>query len=277
MRRMKSPLPRLKPAMRADLLALQTQLARRVQHPPPVGSRTLLIAGKVAGWISAPALHALADFPDARVSTQTLTLLPEHSSTPTHVTRTLTQVANVLRQTGCLKNWRDEQLDVMAEGQVLGQMERAAFRPLGLLTRAVRLNAWTPHGELWLARRAAHKATDPGKWDTLACGLIAAGETPQQALLREAHEEAGLLPGHLRHFPPARLICRLHKRVPEGYLTEDTLLSHGLLPDDAHPHNLDGEVDAFCTADLDALRELLKTDALTAEAAWAVVDGLLAG
>jgi len=263
--------------MRADLLALQTQLAQRVQHPPPVGSRALVIAGKTAGWISVPALHALADFPDACVPAQALILLPEHPSTPNHATEILTKVADVLRQTGCLKNWRNEQLDVMAEGQALGQMERAAFRPLGLLTRAVRLNAWTPRGELWLARRAAHKATDPGKWDTLACGLIAAGETPQQALLRESFEEAGLLPEHLRRFPPPRLICRLHKRVPEGYLVEDTLLSHGLLPDDAQPHNLDSEVDAFCTADVDALWELLKTDALTAEAAWAVVDGLLAG
>jgi len=272
MRRMNTA---LSPSLKTALLAHRAQLLTRVQHLPPVGSRVLVIADKVAGWVAAPTLHALTALPDVRLSPHALRVLPEPPYSSTRVTQTLFAVANVLRQTGCLKNWRNEPLDVIAEGRVLGQMERAAFRPLGLLTRAVRLNAWTPRGELWLARRAAHKATDPGKWDTLACGLIAAGETPQQALLREAHEEAGLLPAHLQHFPAPRLSCRLHKRVPEGYLAEDTLLSHGLLADDTHPHNLDGEVDAFCKADVDALWELLKTDALTTEAAWAVVEGLL--
>src|SRR3546814_3997194 len=66
------------------------------------------------------------------------------------------------------------------------------MRPLGLLTRAVHLNAWTPDGRLWIARRALSKSTDPGMWDTLVGGLAGSREDLEQALLRECAEEAGL-------------------------------------------------------------------------------------
>jgi len=288
------PRPALPPTLQAALLALHTQLTQRVQHLPPTGSRPLVMGGKVAGWVSAPALYALADLPHVRVTTEALVLLPDlpdafppESLQPAHIagehpiiptfTPVLAQIAAALHNAGCLKHWRNESLDVIGEGVVLGTLERAAFRPLGLLTRAVRLNAWTQQGELWIARRAANKATDPGKWDTLACGLIAANESPQQALLRESHEEAGLPPEHLPpNFAP-RLVSRLHKRVPEGYLVEDMLVSHCVLDDHVQPRNLDGEVQTFCRADRDALWELLKTDAFTAEAAWAITHSLLAG
>src|SRR5690606_1323182 len=70
--------------------------------------------------------------------------------------------------------------------------DRAAMRPLGMLTQAVHLSAWAPDGRLWIARRALDKPNDPGLWDTLAGGLVAAGEDCETALLRESREEAGL-------------------------------------------------------------------------------------
>jgi len=280
---MNPALPAIPASLQTALLACRTQLLARVQHLPPVGARPLVIAGRVAGWASAAARQALADLPTVRVLPQALVLWPDVSSyvsshasspIPSHV---LAEAADALRTASCLRGWRGELLDVMGEGRVLGQMERSAFRPLGLLTQAVRLNAWTEQGELWIARRAAHKTTDPGKWDTLAGGLVATGEAPQQALLREAHEEAGLIAQNLVPRRPLRLAARLHKRLPqgEGYLVENTWVSDCLLADGVQPHNLDGEADAFCKVQPDALWELLKTDAFTAEAAWTIVDSLL--
>ena len=84
-----------------------------------------------------------------------------------------------------------------ATGRVLFTLERAAFRPLGLTSRAVHLNGLcqTPDGlRLWIARRSTHKAVDPGKLDNLTGGGVAAGETPAPAMRREAWEEAGIPP-----------------------------------------------------------------------------------
>ncbi|MFP3758450.1 NUDIX hydrolase, partial [Cupriavidus sp. SIMBA_020] len=55
----------------------------------------------------------------------------------------LEQTAQLLRQANCLRGWRDELLDVLDGDIALGVIERAAVRPLGLLTKAVHLNAWT--------------------------------------------------------------------------------------------------------------------------------------
>ena len=89
----------------------------------------------------------------------------------------LERAAILLRDANCLRGWRDELLDVVAGEDKLGVMERTALRPFGLPTKAVHLNAWTPDGRLWVARRALSKSTDPGMWDTLVGGLAGSGET----------------------------------------------------------------------------------------------------
>ena len=49
-------------------------------------------------------------------------------------------------------------------------------------------------GALLLARRADHKAQDPGLWGPSVTGKLEQGETFEQALAREAEEELGLKP-----------------------------------------------------------------------------------
>ena len=80
------------------------------------------------------------------------------------------------------------------------RLERALYRPLGALTRAVHLSARLrdPVDEFdpvyILGQRSRTKRVGPGLWDGLAAGMVGAGETPaKEALLREAHEEASLL------------------------------------------------------------------------------------
>lgn len=58
-------------------------------------------------------------------------------------------------------------------------------------------------GELLLARRADHKAQDPGLWGPSVTGKLESGETFEQAVIREAQEELALDP---RSFSPAFLL-----------------------------------------------------------------------
>lgn len=266
--------PILSSSLRAALTTRRTQLVARIQHLPPLGARPLVVEGRVAGWVVERAAQAMADLPGVSLSAESVSLVPM-SSHGQSLMSLLAEVASTLRDAGCLRSWRNELLDLIGEGQVLSAMERAAFRPLGLLTKAVHLNAWTSRGELWIARRALTKSTDPGMWDTLVGGLVASGESLDLALIRESQEEAGLSPAHLASRGELRLVSRLHKRLPEGYQVEDALVSDCVLADEVEPCNQDGEVDAFLKADVETLWQLLQADEFTVEAEWVILDSLL--
>lgn len=48
-------------------------------------------------------------------------------------------------------------------------------------------------GAILIARRAVHKTRDPGKWGPAAAGTVEKGETYQGNIIKEAHEEIGLV------------------------------------------------------------------------------------
>ena len=59
----------------------------------------------------------------------------------------LAELAAWLREQGLASRWRDELLPVIdAEGKLHGAIERAAMRPLGLITQAVHLVGRHPDG-----------------------------------------------------------------------------------------------------------------------------------
>lgn len=249
------------------------QLARRIQQLPPNGSRPLTVAGRVAGWITAKATSHLEGVPGIHVEDEAvhITASPRHRMSLNTV---LAQLAVALKDTGCLRGWRDELLDVIGEGRRLAVIERAAVRPLGLLTKAVHLNAWSPDGKLWIARRALSKSTDPGMWDTLVGGLAGAGESMDVSLLRESNEEAGLAPADIEARSPLRIILRMHRRLPEGYQVEDVLVSDCVLVESVAPRNLDGEVSDIQLVALDELWSMVEAGEFTREAELVILEGL---
>ena len=186
----------------------------------------------------------------------------------------LARAALLLRDAGCLRGWRNELLDVFGESGCVGAIERAAMRPLGLLTRAVHLNGWTPDGRLWIARRSLTKSTDPGMWDTLVGGLVGAGEALDEALLRECDEEAGLDAGHLARRAPLRTIVRIHRRIPEGYQVEDVIAADCVLAADVQPANRDGEVMEIRAAAVDDVLRMIDAGEFTDEAALVILDDI---
>src|SRR5690606_13234177 len=188
------------------------QLAKRIQQLPPGGSRPLTVSGRVAGWITAKATSHLHDLPGVHIEPEAVHV----TAAPTQrlpLNTVLAQLAVSLKDTGCLRGWRDELLDVIGDGRRVGVIERAAVRPLGLLTKAVQLNAWSPDGKLWIARRSSKKSTDPGMWDTLVGRLAGAGENLDISLLRESNEEAGLEAADLESRSTLRIILRMHRRL----------------------------------------------------------------
>lgn len=249
------------------------RLVRRAQQLPPAGARPVTVAGRVAGWIGPRSQAAISSLPGVHIEDEAVHLAAAPAAR-LGLDAVLREVALALREAGCLRAWRDELLDVIAEGHTLARIERAAVRPLGLLTHAVHLNAWTPDGRLWVARRAMDKTTDPGLWDTLAGGLVAAGENPESALLRESLEEAGMPAVALARHGPLRVAVRMHRRLADGYQVETVLVSDCLLDDAAIPRNLDGEVLEFRRVDARTLWEMIVDDAFTLEAELSILNSL---
>lgn len=244
-----------------------------ISQLPPKGSRPLTVAGRVAGWATVNATDALRGLPGVHIEDEGVHITASRAPRVA-LNAVLARAAKVLNDAGCVRSWRNELLDVMAEGRRVAVLERGAMRPLGMLTTAVHLNAWTPDGKIWIARRALTKTTDPGKWDTLMGGLVGAAEPLDAALLRESQEEAGLNPADLTDRSALRRVVRIHKRLPEGYQVEDLWLSECVLASNVKLANQDGEVSEICSVSVEDVWALVMADEFTVEAELVLLDAL---
>lgn len=79
------------------------------------------------------------------------------------------------------------------EGKVIGQAPRSVcHNKTFLLHPVIHLHVFNNKGELYLQKRAMHKDTQPGKWDTAVGGHLGLNETVETALMRETQEEIGI-------------------------------------------------------------------------------------
>ena len=260
---------------RASLSALQARLLARAQQGVPRDWLPVVIAGREIGVCSPEVASFLASStPHFALADYRLLLLDEGLNAAGR-SALLADCALRLRDAGLLRGWRDEPLDIRAtpEEAPIAVIERAACRTLGITTTAVHLNAFTPGGELIVARRADHKQIDPGLWDNLVGGMVPAGESEEQALAREAQEEAGL---DLRAVPLARG-GRVHvtRQVPEGFQSEIVQVFDGVITDRAALRNQDGEVSAIEVRPLAAVVESIEREEFTLESALVTLDALL--
>ncbi len=165
--------------------------------------------------------------------------------------------------------WRDEPLDVFDPHDApVAVVERDAARPLGITTTAVHLIGHASDGRVWLQQRAADKATDPNRWDTLVGGLVSAGESHTTSLARETWEEAGLRLDALRGLRHLGRVS-LHRPAPEGLQVQHVEVFDAELDDAQAPENRDGEVQAFACVTRDELVARLRAGDFTLEAALA--------
>jgi 8-oxo-dGTP pyrophosphatase MutT (NUDIX family) len=227
---------------------------------PPVPRAPLGFADHVIGSIE-PALAARlvgAGLPIAATGAGWRIAAPADAS--------LAAIAHWLHDHGLSAPWRDELLAVAApDGRVLGAVERAVVRVLGITTRAVHLVGVAPDGRVWVQQRAFDKAVDPGRWDTLMGGQVSAGESIEQTLERETEEEAGLTIADLTDLRHTDLIT-VRRTVAEGYVVEHIEVFEATVPAALAPRNQDGEVERFECLPIAALRERLAAGAFTLEA-----------
>ena len=81
-------------------------------------------------------------------------------------------------------------------------------------------------GRVLLQRRALVKESWPGLWDISVAGHVSAGETPLEAVIREAHEELGLViaAGELTHLGTLRYMYALREDYIESEFHDVYLL-----------------------------------------------------
>lgn len=185
-------------------------------------------------------------------------------------TVSLAHIAHVLRDTGLAHAWRNEQLAVRGDrGTLVGTVERAAVRPLGIATHAVHLTATDDAGQVWVQQRAFDKPTDPGLLDTLVGGMVPASDSVEQALERETWEEAGLRLPQVRGLRHGGRVATLRPfaELAHGYVVETLDWYACTLPRGVAPHNRDGEVAAFSCMPAREVERRLQQDAFTIDAA----------
>ena len=154
--------------------------------------------------------------------------------------------------------WRGEAFDVRArpDGPVLGQLDRGALPKFGVRSVGVHVNGLVGD-RLWVARRSKDKLLDPGKLDQLTAGGVPAGHTPEQTLLKEGEEEAGLPQDLTQRARHVGAIAYAMER-DEG-LRRDLLHCYDLeVPTDFHPDPHDDEVEAFELWPLDRVLDTVR-------------------
>ena len=258
----------------ARLLTLAERLQVRAQPPRPPELRPLTIGTHSVGWVPpAVADFLCAEAPGFVGDAHTLQLVDDGLDTRSRST-VLFEAALRMRDAGLVRGWRDEALAIRArlgEPQ-LATIERAACRALGITTEAVHLNAVADDGTLVVARRSPSKAIDPGLWDNLVGGMVPADETLEQALEREAWEEAGLELDRLDVHRGRSFHVR--RSVPEGYQSEWIHVYEATLPAETQCTNQDGEVSAIEHRSLGDVVDAIERSEFTLEAALVTLESL---
>ena len=87
----------------------------------------------------------------------------------------------------------DELVDLVdADDRVVGVISRREMRQYRGRHRTVFIVVRSGAGDVLVHRRADHKDVWPGRWDLAAGGVVASGETYDEAAVRELAEELGI-------------------------------------------------------------------------------------
>jgi isopentenyldiphosphate isomerase len=145
----------------------------------------------------------------------------------------------------------DELVDIVDDDdRVVAIVTRAEMRAKRLQHRAVSIAVLSSDGLLLVHRRADTKDVWPGMWDMAAGGVVAAGETYEDAARRELAEELGVTAHEFVSLGEGRFIDDAVALIGRGYrCTHDGPFSF-----------TDGEIAEVRWVDRAGLDELLLTE-----------------
>lgn len=253
------------------------ELLASVVRPVPANWVALRLDDVAIGSIAVERARRLADVLTG--TTLTENALTWHAGARNAAERSMLieAAARALRDQGQIRGWRDERYACLdAHGHELFRLERAAFRYLGLRSRAAHINGFRRDGRLWIGRRAASKAVDPGRLDNLAAGGLPAGERPESCAIRELWEEAGIHASIARAISASGTVTA-HRVEADGLHHEDLHVFNLLVPDDVVPVNQDGEVSGFLCLSASEAVDRMAAGEFTEDAAAVSAVLLLAG
>lgn len=267
------------PTISATTKAALEELLETALRPAPADWLGIRFRGQMIGFIQPDYVATIKSYIED-TETPALALFGEHlhleNLPPFLLSQELQDLAEFLKKQGLAPGWRNESYAWLDEhGHERFRMERAAFRSLGLHSRACHINGYTANQEMFLGMRSPDKATDPNMLDNLAAGGLSADETLQQGVIRELWEEAGVPAEIARLTEPVGHIHVRRVVEPKG-LHDESLYTYDLLtPDEFEPKNIDGEVSGFIKVPYAQAADLILEGALTPDAAAVAADFLL--
>jgi 8-oxo-dGTP pyrophosphatase MutT (NUDIX family) len=271
--------------MREHWIASPVAVARiadrleRVLAAPAAAYEPFVVEDRIVGWVTPERAQRLARWPELFERSESGVECAPRLRTPQARTAALAEVALALAAEGALTAWRDELYAVATDfaEPPLFELERAAARYFGILTFATHVNGVVGENSgwrMWLARRSATKAIDPGLLDNLVGGGIAADSDVETTIVKEAWEEAGIPEDVVPSAQSAGTVDLCRDR-PDG-LQRETIYVHDLwLPPDFVPANQDGEAVEHSLCAPEEIISVIATDDITADASLVIVDFLL--
>ncbi|XP_074873652.1 uncharacterized protein LOC142025077 isoform X2 [Carettochelys insculpta] len=243
-----------------------------------------LVAGQRVGSAPPQVAQRLQDYPAVFTVYPAPGRIELHPQLVSHEQRTAAvgQVLGELRELGdfpCLRGWRDEHYEVMAQfwDPPLFSMERAATSLLGVHCYGVHVNGYTwRQGQpcMWLGRRTLSKPTYPGRLDNLAAGGIAAGLGVMETLLKECQEEACIPPTLAAQARPVGTISYTYEDA-RGIFPECQFVFDLELPPDFEPQVGDGEMQEFRLLGLEEVKEAIPAGDFKPNCALVALDFLI--
>lgn len=252
--------------------------ARRFE---PRAHLPLFMAAEQVGWIRQGDVPLLAQWPDVfDIDAAGVALTARFDVDANTRSAALATVIGALAGQGRILGWRDETYAIRNtfDGAPLAFLERAAARFFGTMTYAVHLNGIVKYADrapqLWIARRSATKATDPGMLDNVVAGGIGWGFSIEETIVKECWEEAGIEAALAERAEAGRTVHVLQS-LPEGTQAEQVFVYDLPLPDDFAPRNQDGEVGEHRLARIDEVARWIEDGEMTVDASLATLDCLL--
>jgi 8-oxo-dGTP pyrophosphatase MutT (NUDIX family) len=224
---------------------------RRCNRWTPSEFLPLMAGDKLLGLMRPETALYLSDFPELFVQHDGKVGLSDRYKTPADRTAAFRPIAERLAIEGLIDKLRDEDYRVVTKWgeKSLMQVDRAAVGLLGIKAFGIHVNGMVLKERdqdllLWIGKRAADKAVEPGKYDNMVAGGQPAGLTLLENLEKESGEEAGLDPSLVKRAQPVSLITYC---MEDGRgLKRDTLFVYDMLvPEDVEPKAVDGEMEHF--------------------------------